>query len=74
MKTIRDARTVVQVAAYSFTSKPIALALLDAHKRGIDVRVVVDRSNATAEYTYGTFLANEHVPVRVDHRYAIIAR
>jgi phosphatidylserine/phosphatidylglycerophosphate/cardiolipin synthase-like enzyme len=58
--------------AYSFTSKPISLALLDAHKRGIDVRVVVDKLNATARYTLATFLANQGVPVRVDYRYAIM--
>ena len=36
------------------------------------MRVVVDKSNATARYTAATFLANEHVPVRVDYRYAIM--
>jgi len=41
-------------------------------KRGIDVRVVVDKSNATARYTAATFLANQGVPVRVDYRYAIM--
>ena len=60
------------VAAYSFTSKPIAMALLDAHKHGIDVRVVVDKSNATGRYTAATFLTNQGVPVRVDYRYAIM--
>jgi hypothetical protein len=39
-------------------TKPIATALLDASKRGIDVRVVVDKSNATARYT-ATFLASQ---------------
>jgi len=39
---------------------------------GIDVRVVVDKSNATARYTAATFLANQGVPVRVDYRYAIM--
>jgi phosphatidylserine/phosphatidylglycerophosphate/cardiolipin synthase-like enzyme len=72
VKTIGEARQSIRVAAYSFTSKPIAEALLDAHKRDVDVRVVVDKSNATARYTAATFLANEGVPVRVDYRYAIM--
>jgi phosphatidylserine/phosphatidylglycerophosphate/cardiolipin synthase-like enzyme len=42
-----------------------------AHKRGVDVKVVVDKSNATARYTMATFLANQGVPVRVDYKYAI---
>jgi phosphatidylserine/phosphatidylglycerophosphate/cardiolipin synthase-like enzyme len=72
VKTIESAKASIRVAAYSFTSKPIATALLDAHKRGIDVRVVVDKSNATARYTAAAFLANQGVPVRVDYRYAIM--
>jgi phosphatidylserine/phosphatidylglycerophosphate/cardiolipin synthase-like enzyme len=72
VKTIGEAQHSIRVAAYSFTSRPIAEALLDAHKRGIDVEVVVDKSNATARYTAATFLANQGVPVRVDYRYAIM--
>jgi phosphatidylserine/phosphatidylglycerophosphate/cardiolipin synthase-like enzyme len=48
------------------------MALLEAEKRGIDVRVVVDKSQATANYTAATFLANDGVPVRVDYQYAIM--
>jgi hypothetical protein len=39
---------------------------------GIDVEVVVDKSQATARYTAATYLANQGVPVRVDYRYAIM--
>jgi len=72
VRTIESARRSVHVAAYSFTSKAIAEALLDAHRRGVDVDVVVDKSQATARYTAATFLANEGVPVRMDYRYAIM--
>ena len=60
------------MAAYDFTSKPISLALLDASKHGIDVKIVVDKSNATSRYTAATFLANQGVPVRIDYKYAIM--
>jgi phosphatidylserine/phosphatidylglycerophosphate/cardiolipin synthase-like enzyme len=72
VRTIDSAKSSVRVAAYTFTSKPIAQALLEAHKRGIDVRVVVDKSNVTARYTAATVLANMGVPVRVDYNYAIM--
>jgi phosphatidylserine/phosphatidylglycerophosphate/cardiolipin synthase-like enzyme len=72
IKTIGEAKHSIRVAAYSFTSKPLAEALLEAHKRGIDVEVVVDKSQATARYTAATFLANQGVPVRIDYRYAIM--
>jgi phosphatidylserine/phosphatidylglycerophosphate/cardiolipin synthase-like enzyme len=45
---------------------------LNAKKRGIDVRVVVDKSNATARYTAATFLSHQGVPVRVDYQYSIM--
>jgi phosphatidylserine/phosphatidylglycerophosphate/cardiolipin synthase-like enzyme len=70
--TIESAKSSIRVAAYSFTSKPIAQALLEANRHGIDVRVVVDKSNATARYTAATFLANQGVSVRVDYHYAIM--
>jgi phosphatidylserine/phosphatidylglycerophosphate/cardiolipin synthase-like enzyme len=61
IKTIESARHSIHVAAYSFASKLIATALLEAHKRGIDVFVVVDKSNATDRYRAATFLANQGV-------------
>jgi phosphatidylserine/phosphatidylglycerophosphate/cardiolipin synthase-like enzyme len=70
--TIGEATQPIRMAAYGFTSKPIAKALLDAHKRGIDVEVVGDKSQATARYTAATLLANQGVPVRVDYQYAIM--
>jgi len=72
VRTIESAHATIRVAAYSFTSVPIAKALAAASKHGVDVRVVVDKSNATARYTEVTFLANQGVPVRFDYRYAIM--
>lgn len=70
LKGIESAQKEVLVAAYSFTSKPIALALLKAHKRGVSVRIVVNPSKAKT-YSGSTFLANHGVSVRVNDRYAI---
>jgi PLD-like domain len=39
-----NAKQEILVQAYSFTSAPIAKALVDAHKRGVKVTVVLDRS------------------------------
>ncbi len=72
VKTISGAKSSIRVAAYSFTSKPIAKALVDAHKKGVDVRVVLDKSQRTAKYTSATFLANMNVPTRINHKYAIM--
>ena len=68
---IKNAEKSILVAAYSFTSKPISTALLEAHKRGLAVRVVADAKSNTSQYSAVTFLANQGVPVRVNSRYAI---
>lgn len=57
--------------AYSFTSKPIAKALLDAHKRGVKVVAVLDKSQRTQKYSGATFLANAGIPVYIDSQHAI---
>jgi len=69
--TIAAAQHTVLVQAYSFTSAPIAKALVDARKRGIDVRVILDRSQQTERYSGADFLANNGVPVQIDTAHAI---
>jgi phosphatidylserine/phosphatidylglycerophosphate/cardiolipin synthase-like enzyme len=71
IKVINSAKTSIRVLAYSFTSAPIAKALVEAHKRGVDVQVVVDKSQKSAKYTSATFIANEGIPVRIDSKHAI---
>lgn len=71
LKTIESAKQQILVAAYSFTSKPIAGALLAAHKRGVKVFVVADEKDNKKGYSAATFLANQGVPVRLNGNYAI---
>jgi phosphatidylserine/phosphatidylglycerophosphate/cardiolipin synthase-like enzyme len=71
LKAINNAEESIFVAAYSFTSKPIATALLEACKRGVAVRVVADSKANKVKYSAATFLANHGVPVRLNSRYAI---
>ena len=42
---ISKAKQSIQIQAYSFTSQPIMKALTDAKKRGVDVRIIIDKSN-----------------------------
>lgn len=71
LDTIRNAESTILVAAYSFTSKPVATALRDASRRGIQVFVLADAQEAGKIYSAVRFLANERVPVRLNSRYAI---
>jgi phosphatidylserine/phosphatidylglycerophosphate/cardiolipin synthase-like enzyme len=44
VQALGHAKRTILVQAYSFTSAPIAKALLDAHKRGVQVQVILDKS------------------------------
>lgn len=68
---IGEAKESIEVAAYSFTSKPISIALLAAFKRGVNVQVVADKKSNGGKYSATTFLANQGVPVRLNSHYAI---
>ena len=71
IKVIHSAKTSIRVLAYSFTSAPIAQALVEAHKRSVDVQVVVDKSQKSEKYTSATFVANAGIPIRIDSKHAI---
>ena len=71
LAAIGAAQHSVQVAAYGFSSKPVAMALLAAQQRGVNVQVVADRKDNRKAYSAVTFLANQGVPVRLNGHYAI---
>ena len=51
LKGIQQSEKSILVAAYSFTSKPIATALLDAHNRGVSVQVIADKKSNSGKYS-----------------------
>lgn len=61
----------ILVQAYSFTSAPIARALVSAKRRGGDVRVILDKSQRTERYSSADFLATSGVAVWDDSKHAI---
>jgi phosphatidylserine/phosphatidylglycerophosphate/cardiolipin synthase-like enzyme len=70
--TINGAQSELLVAAYTFTSKPIASALIEAQRRGINVQVVLDQSQLGGQYSAARFLANAGIAVRIDRRHQIM--
>ena len=62
---IGSARESVHVMIYSFTKEEIAEALVEAKERGLDVRVVMDKTQASGAYSKDEFLAGSGVQVRL---------
>jgi phosphatidylserine/phosphatidylglycerophosphate/cardiolipin synthase-like enzyme len=61
------------MAAYSFTSPVVAKALLNAKKRGVDVRIVVDENGNKSKASLAALnlMVNASIPTRTISRYAI---
>lgn len=69
---IDTAKTRVLLAGYGFTSDAIAQALINAHKRGVKVQVVIDKSNVHSRHSKGMNLQAAGIDVRSHHAYAIM--
>lgn len=77
LKVIASAHSELRMLTYSFTSAPVTRALLDAKKRGVDVRLVVDYKNNVKEDRSGKAkaalgaLAVAGIPIRTIAVYPI---
>ncbi len=71
VQALDAAKNTVFVQAYSFTSKEIAEALLHAHKRGVVIHVILDKSDVGDHYSEADFLANSGISVLIDAKHQI---
>ena len=71
VKEINAAKTTILVQAYSFTSTPIAKALVDAHKRGVKIQVILDKSKRSEKYSSADFVLHAGIPTFIDAKHAI---
>jgi phosphatidylserine/phosphatidylglycerophosphate/cardiolipin synthase-like enzyme len=71
VEELNQAKRSVLVQAYSFTSASIAKAVIDAHKRGVKVSIILDRSQRTEKYSSATFLENSGLTPLIDAKHAI---
>lgn len=69
---INSAKTSIKVAAYSFSSKAITEALIKAHNRGVEVQIVLDKSQQSVKYSTFNELKRNNIPVRINSKYAIM--
>src|SRR6266851_26224 len=68
---IKNAHREILVLAYSFTSKPIAQALVDAKLRGVHVEVILDHSNEKEAYSDLKFFVEQGLAPVIDPTHAI---
>jgi phosphatidylserine/phosphatidylglycerophosphate/cardiolipin synthase-like enzyme len=71
VQEIQKARHEVLVQAYSFTSEPIAKALVEAKLRGVHVDIVMDVSQEKEAHTDLHFFQEQGLAPRIDAHHAI---
>ena len=71
VEQLRSARRSILVQAYSFTNPVIASALVDARKQGVNVVVLLDKSQRSQKNTAADFIANAGISTFIDDRHAI---
>ena len=71
VRELQHARREILVQAYSFTADPISTALVEAKKRGVEVVVILDRSNEAESYSDLRILLDHGLAPLIDSHHAI---
>ena len=71
VQEINQARHEILVMAYSFTSMPIADAIIEAKKRGVRVDILLDHSNEKETYTELAYMEQHGIVPLIDDKHAI---
>lgn len=73
LQVINQAHTSIQMIGYSFQAADIAQALVNAHARGVNVRIVIDkkRNRANASKKAMQFITSNGIELRLDGHYHI---
>jgi phosphatidylserine/phosphatidylglycerophosphate/cardiolipin synthase-like enzyme len=66
---IHHTQKTLHVAIYDLTEPNIAAALVDAHRRGVEVRVVADEGQSRQPHSQVTYLRTQGIDVRLSHGY-----
>lgn len=74
LSTIGSARESIRLMGYSFTSPEVVKALVDAHRRGVDVKIVLDEKGNRKKSSLAAMnlVAGAGIPLRTNDRYAIM--
>ena len=71
VKYISKTKVSLDIQAFTFTSAPIAKAVLDVYKKGVPVRIILDSDEATSKYSSATFFTNMGIAIKIDKKHAI---
>lgn len=64
LEILAQAQKSIKIAAFALTDKRISNQLIEAHKKGVDVSVIMDANNAKMPYSKGRMLADNKISVK----------
>lgn len=68
---IENAKTEIQIQAYSLSSKPIADAVVMAKRTGVNVEILLDKSSTVAQNNAVYFASLKGIPTYLDAQHAV---
>src|SRR3990172_5732377 len=79
LKRIKGAKKSIDIAVYLFTSRHLSRALVEAHNRGVSVRVSLEGEKVRDKYSKDEYLEKNGIPLRIrddrgimHHKFCII--
>lgn len=74
IRTLREANESIRLMGYSFTSPEIVKSLVDARRRGVDVKIVIDENGNRNKASIAAMntIVNAGIPLRVNGHYKIM--
>jgi len=79
IEELNKATESINIAMYYFTDRDLANAVIDAHNRGVAVRIYLDKDQKEAKYSKSRYLAKQGVSIRyssnpylMHHKFAVI--
>ena len=79
IEQLNKAQKSIDIAMYYFTDRDLANAVIDAHNRGVKVRVYLDKDQREAKYSKSRYLAKHGISIRysdnpyvMHHKFCVI--
>ncbi len=71
VKSILKTKHMLDIAIYSITNEAITDAIIEAHKKGVKVRVLTDYVQARGKYSKALYLKQNGVNIRLNSKHKI---
>ena len=79
IEELNKAEKSIDIAMYYFTDRDLANVVIDAHNRGVAVRIYLDKEQKEAKYSKSGYLAKQGLSIRysnnpylMHHKFAVI--